>query len=513
MRIKKAMKNSIYSITSYTILFALGLVMRKVFLTHLNVEYLGYETLFVEIFVLISLAEAGVGSVITYKLYHQLAENNKEEIAKLMMIYKYMYRIIGLLVLILGLILMLFLPYIITGNETSWDYIRYIYLIQLGSTVTTFFLAYRRTIYIANQQEYICVKVDAVVNILSYIAKILVLIFTKSYIFYLFITLAQHIISNSMIAFKSNRDFPYTKYVKISKADFQRHNVFGDLKNYLVHKVAYTIYSGTDSIVISAALGISSVGLYSNYLLIRNQVRLFIRKLLSPIQAGIGNLVYSDDSVEKGKKLFYAFDLFSFFVATSVGTCFLVLYQPFIEMWLGKEYLLSDTFVTLLSITVYMSWIQEFLVYFRNVFGNYEKDMKYMIISAVSNVVLSIVLVWNYGLSGILVGTVIGILFIWYGRVKFVFENYLKVSYRKYIVIHAMYFLIATLEGLLVLNLTEHIPISVTGIILRIGAGILIPLVINIIIFNRNQNFMILVAYLKKVYDILINYFRRTNSN
>ncbi|MEF9918853.1 MAG: sugar translocase, partial [Eubacterium sp.] len=163
MRIKSVLKNSTYSIASYGILAVLGLINRKAFVYFLGIELLGYEGLFANIFSILSLAELGVSSVITYSLYEEIVNDNEAEIAKLMMIYQLMYRIIGFAVTIIGIILFFFLPYIIKDNTINWNYVRIIYLVQLIATVCTYFLSYKRILYVTDQKEFVCVKVDTLI--------------------------------------------------------------------------------------------------------------------------------------------------------------------------------------------------------------------------------------------------------------------------------------------------------------------------------------------------------------
>ncbi|MEG2897986.1 MAG: hypothetical protein RR841_06940 [Eubacterium sp.] len=157
MRIKSVLKNSTYSIASYGILAVLGLINRKAFVYFLGIELLGYEGLFANIFSILSLAELGVSSVITYSLYEEIVNDNEAEIAKLMMIYQLMYRIIGFAVTIIGITLFFFLPYIIKDNTINWNYVRIIYLVQLIATVCTYFLSYKRILYVTDQKEFVCV--------------------------------------------------------------------------------------------------------------------------------------------------------------------------------------------------------------------------------------------------------------------------------------------------------------------------------------------------------------------
>ena len=452
---------------------------------------------------MLSLAEMGVGSVITYNLYREIAAQNKQEIAKLMMIYKYVYRIVGCIVVIAGIILFPFLKLIIIGNQANWNYIQFIYIVQLIGVLCTYFLAYRRTLFIANQMEFICVKIDTVASVISQLTKIFILIFMQNYILYLSVAIVQNILTNFIISRKCNKVFSYAKKTKITRMDFQKWHFFKDIGNFMIHKISYLIYSGVDNIVISAILGINTVGLFSNYMLITSQVWKLISSILKPMQASIGNLIYSEENNDKGKQVFLMFDMGSFFLASFTSITFFVLFQPFIELWIGKQYLLEMSFVFLLAFNIYIGAIHEILFYFRSCFGEFERDRIYLVLAAIINLGLSITLAHRFGLSGIMFGTDIGLLFIWYGRIKVVFQLYFKTSYKTYICKQIGWIFLVGAEGILTYWLASYIPISIGGIIGKLGICLLIPNCLNLLIFHHTQNFSLIKMYVNQVLNIL----------
>ena len=497
MRVKKTLKNSIYSFSSYVLLLALGLISRKLFLDAFHLEFAGYDALFSNIFSILTLAEMGVGFIINYSIYRELANGNKDEIAKLVMIYKYMYRIIGTAVTIIGFIIFFFLEYLITDNTASWSYIRIIYLLQLSTIVCTYFLSYRRILYISDQKEYVVIKVDTVANIILRIVRIAIIVFLHNYIIYLIAAILSNVIANIIIAHKCNRDYPYARKASINKEDFQKRNFFSDIKNFLVHKVADIVYFGVDNIIISILLGINSVGLFGNYHYLTVQVSALIKRITNPLQASIGNLVYSDTSDERGSEIFYAFELMGFFIASFVAISYLVLFQPFIaRIWLKDEtYLLPYIFVVFTAINGYIKWNQQIVFYFRCSFGKYDKDKWYMMASAIVNLGISVALARSMGLPGIMLGTVIGHLFIWFGRVKVVFSLFLKTSRKKYFFTQIIRFGILAVEALIAVYITGFIGNTFMGFILKALICLIVPNLINVLIFCRTKEFSMIKMY------------------
>ena len=71
------------------------------------------------------------------------------------------------------------------------------------------------------------------------------------------------------------------------------------------------LLNGTDNLIISGFINITTVGIFSNYGLITRSVSNIIRALASSIQPGIGNMFVESDS-EKKLPRSQADDLFIF---------------------------------------------------------------------------------------------------------------------------------------------------------------------------------------------------------
>ncbi|MDP3387207.1 MAG: hypothetical protein Q8S24_08230 [Eubacteriales bacterium] len=503
MRTRNVVKNSTYSIVSYFFIVLTGLISRRLFLAYFSIEFLGYEGLFSNIFSILSLAELGAGAVITYNLYNEMAKGNKEEIAKLMTMYKFIYRIIGIAIFTIGLILFFFLGAIITQHGVQWRYIQIIYLIQLFATISSFFFAYRRVLYKTDQKEYVFIKIDTIASIAVNLIRIIVIIYFRNYILYLITPFISNLLSNIYISKQSYLDYPYTTGVTLSAEDYRRRNFFKDIRYFMVHRVSNIIYSGMSNIIISIFLGIGMVGLYSNYILIKSHVRVLSDRFFQPLQASIGNLVYSDEPEEKKISIFNALDLLGFLTASFVSVSFFVLFQPFIRIWLNESYLLSALFVAMLSANAYIEWNSIIIGYYRDAFGQYEVDKWYMAASALVSVIVSISLAPVLGLSGIMIGTVCGHFFIWAGRIRFVHLYYLKKSRSKYLIQQLNRVLIVLFEVALTFYVTSFFNPSFYGFLGRGLICLIMPNLINYSIFRKNKDFKQLVIYTSKSFSIV----------
>lgn len=118
----------------------------------LNVNYLGVSGLFSSILTMLSLAELGVGTAIIYSLYKPLAENNQEEVLALMNLFKKIYRIIGVVVFIAGMVITPFLDYIIKDRK-GIDNLELIYVLFVVQTAISYFFSYNCSLITADQKR------------------------------------------------------------------------------------------------------------------------------------------------------------------------------------------------------------------------------------------------------------------------------------------------------------------------------------------------------------------------
>ena len=154
-RTKIVYVNSIVALGSQICQVLIGFITRKLFIDYLGVEYLGYNSVFGNILQMLNLADLGIGVAITSYLYKPLSENNKKKITAIMYIYKKLYSIIGFIVLGVGLVVSFFLKTLIPDANCGIWYLRLLFYINLVGTVSTYFLAYKRTLLIADQKSYL----------------------------------------------------------------------------------------------------------------------------------------------------------------------------------------------------------------------------------------------------------------------------------------------------------------------------------------------------------------------
>lgn len=321
-RIKNTFKNLFSGVISRFINIILSFLTRTVFIHSLSAEYLGVNGLFSNILTVLSLAEMGFSTAMIYSLYRPLADNDEDKICKIMKLYKKIYFIIGLVVIILGFLIMPWLNNLISTkpniNNISFIYVLYV----LNTGVSYFSGAYKKSLLMADQKQYV---INFYVNIFYFvksIIQILILIIFKNFIFYLISQIFVKIFENIFLAKKIDLKYPYIlKKTKSTLEKDEIHRIFGDVKALFLTRVGHIMLSGTDNLIITKYIGLFEVGILSNYTLIIDSLSGIIGQITVAATASIGNYIASNDKNESYKlfkkwifKLLDIFMLFNMFI-------------------------------------------------------------------------------------------------------------------------------------------------------------------------------------------------------
>lgn len=436
MRIQNSLKNMFFGLSGQLLSVLMGFIVRTVFIYTLGIEYLGVDGLFTSILIMLSLANLGFDTAMVYSLYMPLAEKDIYRIQALMNLYQRAYRLIGIIVLLIGLSLLPILPYLINGKTTISN-INIIYLLFLINSVASYYFIYKQSVIIADQRNYIISKIHMIFTLLSNLIQIAVLVSVGNYLLVLILQITVRIIENIYIANRANKLYPFLKEKNNAKLSIEdRKHFFENLYALLLYKISGVVINGTDNIVISVFVGITTVGMYSNYLLIIATLSTFLSYIFSSITASVGNLNVNGNS-EKKYFIFRVIHFSNFWVFGFSVICLWNLINPFITLWLGQTYVFDKFVVFCILLNFFTAGMQNASTMFRDTTGLFRKGKYRPLFAALINIVVSIILVRQIGVAGVFLGTVISRLctYFWYDPYvihAFVFEKPLKTYFVRY---------------------------------------------------------------------------------
>lgn len=315
-----------YALGSSLLLLLLGLVTRRLLVYNFGTQISTASQVVSQLFNFFSIAEFGVGSVISYRLYEQIAARNEEKISKYMSMYKWAYRAVGLAIAVLALLGAAALPWIMPDVPLSTGYT--VYALNVVSTLCSYFLVTRRLMYTCTQQGYLCTRIDFCFNVLTSLAKIAVSLWFPNYVLYFSVAIVCNVCANLVIARRFRKDFPYVREAKVSLRDFRELGIFHDLRYYLVHRLSNTIYGSSDTIVTARMGGSAMTTRLGNYTNISTSATDLGNKIMDSFAAAIGNIVYDKSAAanDHDKRVFWGMDLFSYLFASFVATAYFCLF-------------------------------------------------------------------------------------------------------------------------------------------------------------------------------------------
>ena len=483
----------------------IGFINRTIFVSILGVTYLGLSSYLTSIVSILSLAELGIGEAMSYALYSSLVREEHGKINAFMILFKKLYRIIGVSIFVFGGILSLFLPNLIKdytiNSELYWIF--FLFIFNSGSS---YFFSYKRTLLYVDQRNYVMNLINFGLNTLRVFLQIAILIFTQNFIFYLLIETILNIIGNVIMSYIVDRLYNYLYNEEITPINQEEKEKFiRNIKGNTLGSIGAKIVFQTDSILMAKFINLAAIGIYGNYTYVLGFVAMLVNTVMGSITSSIGNLIHSEDTTLEAKISFlkkYQFIAFSLIYFASIG--YLLFVHPFIIIWLGENLSFNQWTEIVIVINFFLTAYRQPNLVLISVHGlSYEQNKK-VIAEILLNIFLSLyfLIVLDLGVAGILLGTIGSTLLTctWYEPYS-VFKYGLKTSSKNYFRTMIQHFILAGLSILLFSLLDYYFLIQLDFIYSLVIKIILylIVLVIYILIFRNHEGGRQIILMIQKV--------------
>lgn len=382
--------------------------VRTAFINNLSLEYLGINSLFSNILSLLSLAELGIGPAIVYSLYAPLALNDISKTRAIMRLFKKAYIIIGLIILFLGLLMYPYLDLLIK-EKPNIDDINLFYLIFLVNTAISYFWSYQRNLLIADQKQYIVNIYQTVIQVAVAIAQIIAIYITHNYWWFVMLMLSGTILENYLIANEAYRVYPYLTEEAEELNFIDKKQILQNIKAMIFHKIGGILSTSSSGIIISKLLGIVTLGIFNNYLLVIGVINTIAGKFYETITASIGNSIVLD-SKEKSFERFNDIELLTAFQASTFSICIYVLLNPFIVLWIGPSFT-ADKYVNIcITVYFYLNYMRKAVLLFKDAAGLFWHDRYKPLFEALFFLLFSIPCTIKLGLLGVFIGHILSLI-------------------------------------------------------------------------------------------------------
>lgn len=466
-RTTRSAKNALAGIVNKMIGIAAPFLLRTIMIQKLGVEYLGLNSLFSSVLQMLSLTEMGFGSAMIFSMYKPMAEGNTEHINALLGFYKTIYRIIGIIILVVGLVLMPNITLFIASDYPEEINIYVVFVIYLANTVVSYFLfAYKSSILIADQRNDIEMNIISICNICLYISQIAALLLTSNYYVYIVLMPCFTIINNLARYIVVKRKYPqFNNSGNLERTE--KKEIMSRVGALVGHRVGGVVFSSVDSLVISSFLGLVILGRYTNYFYIYTAINGIMTIIFQSILAVVGNAV-ACKTPDANLKVFKELYIINAWQSCFCTACFLSLYQPFMRIWMGNENMLPTIIAVLLSIYYYFVNIRRVCCGFKDAAGMWKDDFWKPYVSVLVNLTINIISVQIIGLPGVVISSIIAIALVespW--ETKVLFKNYFKKSTNEYYKRYAQSLIVCAISTSITYGLCSFIQDSIFGLIIR----------------------------------------------
>jgi len=441
-RTRNALLNVGAGLLLQTLTIVLGFFSRKIFVDTLGFEILGINGLFINIVAVLSLAEMGIGFAIICNLYKPLAADDQTTLCALMQFYAKVYNYLAITVAALAFLLLPFV-HLLVKEAFNVTYLRIIFVLFVAETVLSYLFVYKRSIIIADQQNYLLNIITAIFQTIRTLSQIVILYYTHNYILFLAINIVFRFIENISISHLADKRYPFLRNPEAIPLDDDLHNnIIGNTKSLTFHFLALYLVNSTDSIIISSCLGISYVGKLANYQMIVTGVYNLFNQFANGIISSFGNLLALEEPARVAK-VFYSVFYTNFLLYNFASVALMNLTNPFICLWLGNKALFSSTVVCLLVCDFFLLGITSISGSLRASAGVFHPDRYYHPVTSILKIVISVGLAGKYGVEGVILGTVIYRFIEWYCILgwtlhRFVFKSSLMVYVKKSMILFAI---------------------------------------------------------------------------
>ena len=499
-RTKNTARNIMWGYIGTVISMAIQFISRTVFIYTIGVSYLGINGLFTSVLGMLSLSELGIGTAINYNLYKPVAERDFEKIKSLMQLYKKAYRIIAIVIAGIGIVLIPFLPYLVKMDEYIPNLTLY-YLIFLFNTVSSYFVSYKYGLVNADQKGYIVNNINSIFTIIMTIIQMIVLIVFGNYTVYLLTQAMVQLIQKIVAGIYINRRYPYLRDKNASplpkkEREYIKKNVIA----LMVHKIGEMSIHQTDSIIISAFISTTLVGMVSNYNLIITSVSTFVLIIFNSVTASVGNLI-AKESLDRQEEIFDIYNFIGFWLYGLIFVCYFILFQPFIQLWIGSQNKIGDIALILVILNQYLVGQRLTVNNMKTAAGIFNEDKYISLIQGAINLIVSLTLVQNLGLVGVYIGTVVSGLFANITRPIIVYREMFHKSAKIYFIKSIKYLLsvlsVAFLLKMIVINIVSDITWGI--FVLLCVTSAIVPNVMFWILFHNSIEFKGLLIRLERL--------------
>ena len=433
-RTQRTIQNSKVSLILFVIQIFIGFYSRKIFLEYLGDEVIGLNTTLGNILSFLNLAELGIGIAMATSLYKPILDKDKKSIAEIITVQGILYKRIAILLCLLSIPILILLPLFFPSTSCGIFYTYIAYIVFLSGSIFSYLWNYKQVLIQADQKNFKLMPWIHGVRYTKIFSQIILLLYTPLGIWgWIGLEMIGNVATTIVINHVISKEYPwFHKSPEPTKFLMNKYkSLMTKTKQLFVHKIGSFVLEQTAPLIIYAFVSLSMVTYYGNYMMLIGYTVTLMNVIFEGMGASIGNLVAEGN---KRHTLEVFWELFTSRIWIAGVVCFglFLFIDPFISIWIGNKYILSETTLLLMIIGMFIRITRSVVDSFKNAYQLFA-DVWSPIAEATINLGCSVLFGYLWGLNGILLGSnlsLILIVLLW--KPYYTFKHGLKASWLNY---------------------------------------------------------------------------------
>ena len=475
----KAIKNLLYGFLSRITALIFGLLVPRLILTTYGSEANGITASITQIFAYVALLEAGVGGATLQALYSPIGKDDKQDVSAILAATHRYYKRTGYIYTFAVVVLSIVYPLLVKSELGFFTIFGIVLFNGLGGAINFLFQGKYHLLLQADGKEYIKTNLTTIVYMLSNIFKIVLAISGCNIVLLQAVYFGLNVLQMLYITIYIRKHYSW-----LNLKETPNYDAISQKNSVMLHQISGLIFGNTDSIILTFAKGLKLVSVYSIISSLITHISGLLNTFGGSILFNLGQNFHNNR--EKFNKIYTTFESILYCLS---AICVLMIYiflNPFLSLYTSgvTDINYVDKYLPFLfSLCYWLTWIRMPSVYVvNNCAGHFKLTQKQTIIESVINIVVSIVLVNFIGIYGVLIGTIVALLYrtnemIIYSAKKILNRGVLA-SYKNVIVNSICIIILGMLGQKLLPVISNYLDLVIWGI--------LYILVISIIIFSVN---------------------------
>lgn len=401
MKKKKVIINIISAVALQAITIICGFIIPKLIISNYGSNVNGLIHSITQFLAYITLLESGFGPVVLATLYKPIANKDKGTIEEILKTSEKFFRKIAYLFLVYILILCVVFPIMVSNEFDSIFTLSLVAIIAI-STFAEYYFGMTYKLYIeAEQKKYIISSIQIGTIILNTIAVITLIHFGASIQIVKLATCLIFVLRPILQNIYVKKKFKIN--LKKAKGNYKIEQKWEGLAQH----IAYVVHKNTDIVILTICGSLADISVYSVYLMIINAIKNITHSFIGGVDATIGDMIAKGEN-ESLNKTFKTLEGYYITIATILFSVTIFLIVPFVNLYtkgVTDVNYIRPEFAVLMVLAEFVWAIRQPYNDLVKAAGHFKQTRIGAWIEAISNIVISFILVWNFGIIGVAIGT------------------------------------------------------------------------------------------------------------